>query len=147
MASECVVDTMILQKANAPLVHSAREGRLFERRIKLLLRIADGTVRPMVSVKLVQEYARQVQSPRNEYIRAFFELLDHRDRVTWHWAKRWSGGLRAAARQCRYPLEDDHLLRTAACDRETAILTEEDRLLKADACIYRSFRVHVRYLP
>jgi len=145
--SDCVVDTMVLQKANAPILREPREGRLFLRRISLLVNISNGTIRPIVSAKLLVEYVRNVPSPRNEYIRAFFELLDRPERVIWNWARRWSGAERGRARACRYPREDDHLLRTAVGAEGSEILTEERRVLCTDRCVHREFGVHIRYLP
>lgn len=147
MARECVVDTMILQKANAPLAHHPREGRLFMRRIALLNLISAGSIRVLISTKLLEEYRRQILSPRNEYISTFFRLLDNPDRVLWNWATPWSGKQRTAARSCRYPREDDHLLRTALRDGRSEILTEEGRLLAVDACVYRKLQVHIHFLP
>lgn len=111
------------------------------------MRIKNGTIRPIVSSKLLREYERQILSPRNEYVRAFFELLDRPERVIWNWARRWSGAQRNTARRCRYPREDDHLLRTAVRPEESVILTEEERVLRADDCVHREFGVHIRYLP
>ena len=143
----CVVDTMILQKSNAALTRQPRDGRFFVRRVRLLTDINAGSVKVLISGKLLSEYRRQIQSPRNEYVKTFFELLDRPDRVIWNWTKRWPGGRRAAARDCHYPGEDIHLLRTAIREVDSEIVTEEDRLLRVDACIHRRFRVHISPLP
>jgi hypothetical protein len=147
MRIESVVDTVILQKANALITRAPREGRLFLRRIDLLKQIRAGTVTVLVSSRLLHEYREHVLIPRNEFVNAFFELLDRPGRVTWNWTARWSGGQRETARKCRYPVEDDHLLRTAIRDGESQILTEEDRILLSDQCIFRQFGVHLRGLP
>ena len=112
----------------------------------MLERIQRGTLTLLMSSKLLAEYRRQVPSPRNDHIRAFFELvlIAAPTRCVWNWEKRWSGGQRAKARKCRYPEEDDHVLRTAIRPSASVIFTEEERILKADACIYRCFRVHIR---
>ena len=144
---ECVIDTVILQSANAPMTKEPRSGRLIERRIGLLKEISAGTIRILISRRLMNEYQGRLPSPRNEYIKAFFALLDRPDRVTWNWKKRWSGGERATAAACRYPIEDVHLLRTAIRDGDSRIYTEEGRLLDVDECIFRQFRVHISALP
>ncbi|MGB9624459.1 MAG: hypothetical protein ACPMAQ_06305 [Phycisphaerae bacterium] len=139
---ECVIDTMVLQKANAALTQQPAERSLFRRRLALLDRIQRGTLTVLISRQSLAEYERQVPSPRNDYIRAFFELIRDPVRRAWNWEKRWSGK-KAKARKCRYPSEDDHVLRTAIRPRGSTIFTEEHRMLVADACIYRHFRVHI----
>jgi predicted nucleic acid-binding protein len=142
---ECVIDTMILQKANAPLTRPPRERSFFRVRVGILNRILRGRLTVLVSAKLIVEYRKQVPSPRNDHIKAFFELLErgHRGSVILNWKKRWSGSDREKARGCRYPKEDDHVLRTAIRPSASYIVTEENRMLKSNMCIYRRFRVHI----
>lgn len=147
MPRECVIDTVILQKANAAITRQPRARRLFSRRVELLTQIDAGTVSVLISIRLLIEYQRQIRSPRNEYVKTFFELIDRPGRVIWNWTKRWPGGTRATVRGCRYPGEDVHLLRTAIREGDSEILTEENRLLEVDACIHREFGVHVHPLP
>ena len=144
MARECVVDTTVLQKANAALTAPPREHALFRHRVRLLGHIRDGQLTVLMSDRLLAEYRRQVKSPRNDYIRAFFEILDDPTRHTRNWEKRWGGGRQEPARKCRYPEHDDHVLRTAIRPgNNTTIFSEDKRMLDADACIYGHFRVHI----
>ena len=140
---ECAIDTTVLQKANAPLTNVPRERSLFRRRLNLLKQIQAGTNTILISRKLLAEYRRQVSVPRNDFIRAFFALLADPVRPIWNWQYRWSGGTREKARGCRYPEEDDHVLRTAIRPTPSTIFTEEYRMLIADECIYLCFRVHI----
>ena len=145
MTAECVIDTTVLQKANAPLRHAPREVSRFADRVRLLKRIADGELTLLISPKLLAEYGRQVPEPRNDTVRVFLELITLRsERVFVNWKKRWAGRDREAARHCRFPREDDHVLRTAIRPQVSTIITEEGRMLRADACVYRAFRVHIR---
>lgn len=144
MPQECVVDTNVLQKANAPIAMKPRAASLFLRRVSLLERIHEGSLSLLISNSLLAEYKRQVLEPRNDYVRAFFELIAQPGRCVWNWRSRWSGGDRSRARDCRYPREDDHVLRTAIRPRATIIFTEEMRMLNADPCIYREFKVHIQ---
>ena len=146
MPQECVIDTTILQKANAPLTHQPRQRSLFVRRLALLNDIARGTLTVLVSQQLLNEYQRQVPAPRNDTIKAFFALIDDPVRAIHNWAP-WPGGRREHARHCRYPSEDDHVLRTAIRPDPSTIFTEEKRMLKSDRCIYQYFRVHIHGLP
>ena len=144
MPRECVVDTTVLQKANAPLNRELREHSQFASRLRLLTHLMEGRLTLLVSSKLFQEYRRQIPEPRNDKIKALFELISSRpDRVIFNWKPRWSGADREKARGCRYPKEDDHVLRTAVRPHGAAIITEEQRMLNADSCIYREFRVHI----
>ncbi len=144
MPTACVIDTVVLRKANDPLAGPPHESSLFIQRLKLLARIAKGELIILVSAKLLQEYREQIREPRNETVKAFFELVAAgSERVVFNWKKQWSGADRAKARGCRYPKEDDHVLRTAIRPNGTTILTEEKRMLDADSCIYREFRVHI----
>ena len=142
MSPDCVIDTTVLQKANALLTQQPRERSWFGRRIRLLQRLHRGEATLLVSAQLLAEYRRQVREPRNDFVRAFFEIATDPNRRIFNWHKRWSGD-RDKARRCRYPVEDDHVLRTAIRPHRTTIYTEEHRMLIADACIYRKLRVHI----
>lgn len=145
MAEECVIDTTVLQKANATINKPPRKASLFVKRVNLLLDIQGGKRTVLISEKLLDEYKRKLKSPRNDYVKAFFELLADPDRCIRNWAN-WPSRLQEKARACRYPAEDDHVLRTAVQPGKksrSTIITEEGRMLKADACIYREFKVHI----
>jgi hypothetical protein len=145
---DVVIDTMIIQKANATLTKDPGAAKLFVRRIRLLQRIQTGELRALKSRTLIAEYRRQVREPRNDFVRAFLELIDHPKRSLFNWKERWSGADREKARRCRFPREDDHVLRTAIREESvTTIYTEEGRMIGANECIYRAFGVHVLQLP
>lgn len=146
MAADCVVDTSVLQKANAPLSTQPRARSLFRRRLTLLERISRRELSVLISRQLIAEYDRQIREPRNEYIRAFLELVTDPSKSIFNWHTPWSGD-RDNARKCRFPREDDHVLRTAICGGPSVIFTEEGRMLRADACIYHNFRVHIQEPP
>ncbi len=139
---EYVIDTCVLQKANAPLMETPRPKSGFARRLALLKRVREGEVRVVVSNRLVTEYQKQIPSPRNDFIQAFIALLLQPDAVVFNWSD-WRGSDDEKAGECRFPNEDKHVLRTANGRPKIAILTEEKRMLDADDCVYREFRVHV----
>ena len=143
MTPECVVDTSVLQKANALITVSPGVQSIFRKRLNLLRRIKEGELVVLISPQLQHEYKQQIKSPRNEYVKVFFDILDSRGRCIPNWEKRWSGK-RDQARRCRFPAEDDHVLRTAIRPHSTTIFSEEGRMLVADRCIYRNLRVHIR---
>lgn len=141
---ECVIDTVVLQKANAPTESQPRIRSQFRIRLKLLRAIQNGGIVVLISSKLLQEYRRQINPPRNDALRTFFSLLDAQDprRVAFNWA-RWTGSTRTRAHKCRFPREDTHVLQTAIRESgRSFIVTEERRILQTDSCIYREFRVH-----
>jgi hypothetical protein len=142
---EIVIDTTVVFRANVPLAKDRAQARLLARRIALLKRVQDGLDVVLMSERLLHEYTRQVLPPKNELLKAFLEVLTSQDggRVIWNWKQPWSGGDRSKARSCRFPEEDDHVLRTAIRDASTTIYSEEGRMTKADRCIYRAFRVHI----
>ena len=144
MPPECVVDTTVLQKANAPLKQKLREHSQFAARHRLLHNLFTGKQTLLVSKRLLHEYRTQIPEPRNENIRMLFELIsDHSGRILFNWKKPWSGGDRDKAHRCRFPNEDTHVLRTAVRPSGSVIITEEGRMLSADSCIHRQFRVHI----
>jgi hypothetical protein len=97
-----------------------------------------------MSRQLLVEYRNQIREPRNDFVRAFFDLLSQEERVRWNWKQRWSGADREKARDCRFPEEDDHVLRTAILtDEKSLILSEEARMVAANGCIYKAFRVRI----
>jgi hypothetical protein len=117
------------------------------KRLRLLRRIHANQLIVLISKRLAEEYRQQVRVPKNEFVRAFFELLTPPDgvRVIPNWRTPWSGGDRDTARRCRFPAHDEHVLRTAIRGYRTTIYTEDGRMLSTDACIYRNFRVHVTH--
>jgi len=141
MGERVVVDTGVLQKANAPVGENVRERSKFRKRLELLSSLRQGRFTVLISVKLLAEYQRQVSKPRNDFVRAFFELLNLSG-SKWNWC-RWSGQNRAHAIACRFPREDYHVLRTTVCSTGSTILSEEHRMLVTDQCIHRRLRVHV----
>lgn len=145
MPALCVVDTMVLRKANAPLENDPREGRAFVKRLALLQSIRSGERQVLMSAALLAEYRQQVLSPRNELIQTFFSLLDDKKRCRMNWPP-WPGRHRETQAKCQFPAEDTHVLRTAFVadgEKKSTIFSEEGRMLKTDACIHRHFGVHV----
>ncbi len=149
MAEPCVVDTMVLRKANAPLTKGPKEGRCFVKRLVLLKRVRAGELQVLISAKLIREYREQVQMPRNEFVQEFMSVIlaaatdPGSATVRFNWPP-WPGGRKAEQNHCRFPGEDTHVLRTAYCDGDRSTLfTEEARMLQTDACIYQHFGVHI----
>lgn len=143
MPKEWVVDTCVLQKANAPITSEPRERSLFAKRIRLLLAIRNRDVVILYSRRLLQEYSEHIMSPRNDFIRAFFAILSDPDGAVLNWP-RFTNADRERARKCRYPREDGHVLRTAIRPNVSTIITEAHAMLLADECIHREFRVHIK---
>ena len=142
MPSLVVVDTGVLQKANAPVGDHIRERSKFAKRLELLSSLRKCRLEVLISGRLVAEYRKQVPFPRNDFVRAFFELLASPGVAVPNWPA-WSGKRRSDAAFCRFPPEDYHVLRTAICPKGSTILAEEHRMLVTDACIHRRLRVHV----
>ena len=141
---DCVLDTMVLQKANARLTTRPREKTQFALRVRLLQRIANGELRVLISPKLLSEYRRQVVEPRNDFVSAFLELVTDASRHRFNWAI-LSGTELDQTRKCRFPREDLHVLRTAVLeDERSTLFSEEKRILASARCILRHFRVAIR---
>lgn len=128
------------------MVANRDAATLMARRLTLLQRIRGKQICLLISQRLVQEYLDQLIPIQNDFVKAFLEIMTRPDghHVVLNWKPTWSGGEQSRARKCRYPAEDDHVLRTAIRDHSTLIYTEEDRMIKADACIYKEFRVHIQ---
>jgi len=142
--SQAVIDTQVLVRANGQVADDEDLKNALRHRLRLLGRILGRELTVLVSAKLLAEYADKVREPRNDWVRAFLELLASPNaNVVTNWAD-WPAGRRDAARKCRFPKHDQHLLRTALRDGEATVVTEESALLKTDACIHREFRIHVR---
>jgi predicted nucleic acid-binding protein len=143
---ECVIDTVVLQSANAPITKPPRRGSLFAKRVRLLEDVRVGNKTVLYSPRLVQEYQTKISEPRNDYVKAFLEILSDPRRSIPNW-KRWTGSQQDRAHsKCRYPSHDDHLLQTAIRPNPTMIITEEATLLSTDTCIHRYFGVHIRHV-
>jgi len=144
MPEECAIDTSVLQKANALVTKRPRPTSVFARRIRLLRDVFAGRRTVLISRRLLAEYRSKLPSPRNDVILAFFAFLADpaRPNRIENWP-RWRGSDREKARKCRFPAHDNHVLRTAIRPNRSAIITEDSRMLQADKCIYRDFRVHI----
>lgn len=144
MSKPCVIDTMVLRKANAALTKQPRQHRDFAKRLALLSRIQQAELQVLYSQKLLHEYRQQIEEPRNDFVKSFFELLLDPAKAKLNYHKPWSGKERQAERDCRFPPEDGHVLRTAVLPNQpSTIFSEEERMLSTDACLYRHFSVHV----
>ena len=144
MPVEAAIDTTVIRKANVRFDGSRESAKKLKKRLVLLEEIQDGKVLVLISQALVHEYAQQIRSPKNLYVNAFLEFLTKPSSgVLQNWEKRWSTAKQEKARKCRYPSEDDHVLRTAIRPHASNIFTEEQRMLNADKCIYKEFRVHI----
>jgi hypothetical protein len=145
MPDEATLDTTVLRRANVALQGNRAAAALLARRLSLLQRIRLCEICVLVSPRLIREYREQLATPQNDFIRAFIELVTRPDgaHAVINWRVPWSGGDRSRVRRCRYPAEDDHVLRTAIRDQPTTIYSEEGRMLRADTCIYKEFRVHI----
>ncbi|MCY2928491.1 MAG: hypothetical protein NTV86_03180 [Planctomycetota bacterium] len=142
MTDLVVVDTVVLQKANAPVSGDVNTRSKFAKRLKLLAGLRDRRLTVLISEKLLAEYRKQIPTPRNDYLKAFFELLAYPGVAVRNWSS-WSGYNRSHAAGCRFPREDYHVLRTAICQAGATILSEEHRMLVTDKCIHRKLNVHV----
>jgi hypothetical protein len=145
---KCVIDTMVLQKANAPLQNEPGERSQFVHRLALLKAIQRGDLTVLISKRLQIEYNEHIRAPRNTFIQGFLALLTAPNGpVQPNWDRNWTSN-QQRARKCRFPPEDDHVLRTAILEREeSTIYTEEDRMLRTDECIHRQLAVHVSPPP
>jgi hypothetical protein len=143
--AEAALDTTVLQRANVELTPNREAASRLARRISLLRRISNGDLCVLISNRLAVEYSHQLRVIRNDVLKAFLELVTRPDgtHVVFNWKTPWSGADRSRARGCRYPQEDDHVLRTAIRGEPTVIYTEEDRMLRANDCVYRQFSVHI----
>jgi hypothetical protein len=146
MVSEAALDTTVLQRANVLITPTRAGAALLSKRLVLLQHICRHQVCILISWRLAHEYVRQLKTIKNEFVKAFIELVTRPDgkHVILNWKTPWSGSDRGRARDCRYPAEDDHVLRTAVRGHPTTVYTEEERMLKTDACIYQEFRVHIK---
>jgi predicted nucleic acid-binding protein len=143
MPAQVVIDTTVLKKANRPISGPLRARSRFARRVELLEGIRQGHGVVLYSRKLLAEYERQVRTPRNDFVQAFFQILSTPGRALYNWARRWPPSEQEKARKCRYPKHDDHVLRTAISGEPTTIVSEDQTMIRADECIHRHFRVHI----
>lgn len=150
MPEHAAIDTTVLVNANKPLLVIDDDTSQLPGRYRLLRRIEGKEIVVLLSDSLLQEYIKQIKKPRNDFIKAFFELLSRRDFVQ-NWSP-WTRDRRSMARDCEFPIEDDHVLRTALRPKKgkgkgyekSAIYSEEKRMVDTNDCIYRAFRVHIR---
>jgi hypothetical protein len=144
--AEAAIDTTVLRRANVVLAGNRAAAKLMARRLSLLQRIEAKQVTALISNPLVHEYLEQLRPLQNEFIRTFLELVTNPGgkHAVMNWKVSWSGGDRDRARKCRYPAEDDHVLRTAIRGEPTTIFTEENRMLQAGYCVYQEFNVRIQ---
>jgi hypothetical protein len=145
---KCVIDTMILQKSNAPINPNdkIRESAQLKHRIELLKSISKGEFVVLFSQRMITEYNNQIPSPRNDFIKGFFALLSVPGRAVPNWDVNWTSD-KQIAQKCRFPSEDYHVLRTAINPEGSTIFSEEGRMLKTDTCMHKHLKVHVHLPP
>jgi hypothetical protein len=142
---EITLDTTVVFRTNVPIDGDRADAKLLSKRLEILKRIRNGQDSVLISERLLHEYVQQVVPGKNDFVRAFLEIVASPDgsRVILNWKKAWSGGERDRARKCRYPKEDDHVLRTAIRDTATTIYSEEGRMTQAHPCVYKEFGVRI----
>lgn len=140
--TECVFDTNVLQKANAPLHNQPKENRKFAKRIALLRRIQSGHLEILISHKLLIEYNNHILEPRNDLIKFFLEQLTSPRGAIFNWYTPWNAR-RDDAVDCGFPAHDHHVLRTAIRPGRSRIYTEENGILGSAKCIKRRFNVEI----
>ncbi len=101
MSKPCVIDTMVLRKANAALTKQPQQHRDFAKRLALLSRIQQAELQVLYSQKLLHEYRQQIEEPRNDFVKSFFELLLDPAKSKLNYHKPWSGKERQARRLVR----------------------------------------------
>jgi hypothetical protein len=141
----CVVDTDVLHHSNRDFPADDRRLRLkLARRIELLRQIAAGHRVLLVSRTLLGQYSHHLQRPFNLYLQEFLSVATQpTPNVRFNWAMLTGAQRDRAHRACRFPGEDILLLRTAYGVR-SVIFSEETRVVAADSCIHRYFRVHIQ---
>src|SRR6266516_5994799 len=102
----CVVDTMVLRRANVTIARAGVMRPLLAARLQLMRDIAAGRVRVLISPKLIHEYERHIQPPYRDLVRVFFDLIVMGGRAVPNWCTRWSGASADRARRCRFRRED-----------------------------------------
>lgn len=138
--SRCVVDTTVLQKANAAITVAPGAGKEIQDRFRLLQRIQSGELQPMYSKKLEGEWRTKVKEPRNDFVQAFYALVVN-GVAEFNWAH-WRGSDDDRLAKCKFPMEDKHLVRTAVRDGErTYVVSEEERVTRGAKCVQRCFNV------
>jgi len=141
----CVIDTVVLHRANQARLQQPGETAQLRKRRLLLQDVGRGQWLLLVSPNVLIEYRGHLVRPLNDLVRSFLEYAttpDSSESVGVNW-RALSGNERdLALRRCRFPAHDLRLLRTAYGYRST-IFSEEDRVVRTDACIHRSFQVHL----
>jgi hypothetical protein len=142
--AKVAVDTTVLQKANASIVNAPHENRLFFLRISLLTRFVNEEMIALWSPRLHAEWKEKLKEPRNEFTKAFFEIITS-DKALLNYAKPWGGSEMQRMTKCRYPRHDIHLLRTAFIKEErTHLVTEENPILLTATCVKREFDIAIK---
>jgi hypothetical protein len=142
----CVVDTIVLHRANQARLGQREEGDALRERRLLLVELIQQRRTLLISRRVVQQYRDHLVRPLNDVVRAFLEYAtapDPSQEVVVNWSPLTGTERDLALGKCRFPQHDLFLLQTAYGFAST-ILTEEPRLVRTDDCLHRRFGVHVR---
>jgi hypothetical protein len=142
--TDCVVDATVIHLANGDLV-SRQLGTLFDRRLRLLEQVTNGSRRLRYNPKLLGEYERLTREVRNDIVELFFIALSEKAFLV----KRNTlsrQDYRTANRKCGWPGHDQHLIAAALGGNDPHLVVTERWHIKCAACVLRSFAIHIEDL-
>ena len=140
-----VFDASVVAMANGQIA-GRRPGNVFDKRLRVLEQVVNGTRRLRYNPKLLVEYQQLVKTHRNDVIEVFFAVLDSgrsvrvaRNTLTRQHHTR-------ATSNCAWPGHDQHLLAAAIGGDDPSVFVTEDRLAQCAARILAHFSIHIKQL-
>jgi hypothetical protein len=136
---DTVIDVTVVAYANGPVLPPLKGA--IARCLPAIVKIIDGKLRCRYNYKLLADYEEHVRIRRNDYIVAFFRIIDS------PLACKGKNNLRsheyAKARRIRWPTHDHYLLAAAIGGVNPSILVTEDALAALHAQAKREFGISV----
>lgn len=140
MTSWAVIDTRIVVEMNIADEQDTLASRYCER-VSLLARCYKGDLLIRLNSKLLREYKTKAPKTANDYVEAFFAILDNRERARMVKRNKLEKKLHVKCNECRFPSHDQHLLAAAVLDADESgsvtIFVAEKAHTNCAPCIWR----------
>jgi hypothetical protein len=142
---DCVLDTTVIAFANGD-INGRKPGNKLDKRLSVIEKVGSGHWRIRYNSKLLAEYGAHVTVRRNDVIELFFAVLESSRSVFVRRSTLPSHSYEIAAKKCRWPAHDQHLLAASLDGDSPSLFVTDKALVRCAALVFKHFDIRVRDL-